>query len=238
MNCNEFSELIVSYLANEVSPSEKKLVQNHLATCEACQKEVMTLAALQSRIRETLQQQAAEAAPSQQAWSHLQAQIEFPARVEHPSVPLPGLTSWKTKMSKGVFTMKQTAFIILAVVIFLIGTAALVPGVRAAVMENIIGWLGYDFTSPNSQDILSWGSVWGFTPYNPRVMPEGLTLKGSMVAGEGEATEELGLCYQTENPQPGDPFIAIIETHLSGEGAIPSGEAVSVKGANEGEGVL
>lgn len=238
MNCNDVSKLLASYLANEVSSSEKKLVQNHLAACEACQKKMMTLAALQSRIRQTLQQQAAEAAPSQQTWSRLQAQMEFPAHVGHPSVPLSWLTSWKTKMSIGVFTMKQTAFVILAVLVLLIGTAALVPGVRAAVVENIIGWIGYDFPSPNSQDILSWGTVWGFTPYNPRYMPKGLTLKGSMVAGESDATKQVGLCYQTENPQPGDPFIAIIETHLSSASTLPSGEAVTVKGANEGEGIL
>ena len=82
------------------------------------------------------------------------------------------------------------------------------------------------------------GICLGIYPLQPALYARRLTLKGSMVAGEGEATEELGLCYRPENPQPGDPFIAIIETHLSGKSAIPSGEAVSVKGANEGEGVL
>ena len=108
--------------------------------------------------------------------------------------------------------MKQIAYAILAVLILFAGLFAAVPGVRAAMIENVLGWLGYDFPSPNSENILAWGTDWGFTPYNPDYMSGNLQLKGTMIGGE-TTTDELGLCYQPENPNPSSPFIVIKENY-------------------------
>jgi hypothetical protein len=229
MNCQEVTQYLPDFLANEITPSERKMIQSHLATCASCQNEVKVLAALQSQIRNSLHNQAAGAAPSPLAWSRLQARLDYSKRADHPGMRLSGPQLWKQITHKGKFTMKQTALTIFAVLALLAGTLAFVPDVRATVFENIIGWLGYDFPSPNNQEILSWGSNWGFTPYNPRYMPEGLHLTGSMVGGE-TTTEEVGLCYQPEKRQGGDPFIVIRETHLAAPGILPDGNAVNVNG--------
>ncbi len=229
MNCNEVIQRLPSYLANEVTSSERRIIQNHLAVCAGCQNEVRALTELQGRIRDSLHNQLAGSAPSPQAWSRLQASLDNSARRDRLTMHLPRLHSWKQNTQIGKFTMKQTVFTIMAVLALIVGTLAIVPGVRAAVLENVIGWLGYDFPSPDNKTILSWGSNWGFTPYNPRYVPKGLDLKGSMVGGES-TTEEVGLCYQPEKRQLGDPFIVVRETHLTSPGALPAGKTVNVNG--------
>lgn len=54
MKCQEVNELLVAYLDNEVTPSERTLIQAHLAGCDACQEELAALSALQSRVSQFL----------------------------------------------------------------------------------------------------------------------------------------------------------------------------------------
>lgn len=229
MSCKEVMQILPSFLSREVNPFERELIQSHLAACADCQNELRILVALQGRVRKSLYNQAAGADPSPQVWSRLQAQLDFSACADRPTMRLSWLPRWKQNLQIGVLTMKQTVSVTMAVLALIAGTFAFVPGVRAAILENVTGWLGYDFPSPDSQTILSWGSNWGFTPYNPRYVPDGLHIKGSMVGGE-TLTEKIGLCYQPEERQPGDPFIVVRETHLTAPGALPVGKAVNVNG--------
>ncbi len=63
MKCQEVNKLLVAYLDGEVTPSERTLIQAHLAGCDFCQKELAALSVTQSRVSQSLQVRAAQAAP-------------------------------------------------------------------------------------------------------------------------------------------------------------------------------
>ncbi len=226
MKCSEVLQILPSFLANEVTPSERKLIQNHLAACADCQNEMRILTALQSQIRESLHNRAAETAPSPQAWIRLKERLDSPAG-DHQTLLPARHKARQQNQYRGVFAMKRIALTALVVLVLLAGTAAALPGVRAAVLENVKGWFGYDFTSPNT--ILSLGTIWGFSPYNPRYMPVGLEIKGTMTGGD-QTTETLGLCYQPEHREKDDKFIAIIQDHLDEPQSLPAGSEVAFEG--------
>ncbi len=82
MKCQEVQKLLVAYLDGEITPSERKLIQAHLAGCAVCQQQVAALAATSSRLGQALLRRGARAAPSPQAWSRLEARL---AREAHPA---------------------------------------------------------------------------------------------------------------------------------------------------------
>ena len=75
MKCQEVNELLVVYSDDEVGPSERTLIQAHLAGCDLCQKKLAALSATQGCVSRSLRVRAAQAAPSPQAWSRLQARL-------------------------------------------------------------------------------------------------------------------------------------------------------------------
>ncbi|RLC57119.1 MAG: hypothetical protein DRI80_15370 [Chloroflexota bacterium] len=78
-------EQLVACLDGEVAPSERALIRAHLAGCDACRRELAALSATRSRVSRSLQMRAAQAAPSPQAWSRLQARLSKKA----PGEPWP-----------------------------------------------------------------------------------------------------------------------------------------------------
>ena len=126
--------------------------------------------------------------------------------------------------------MNKIAYAALAVLALIAGTIAFVPGVRAAVLEDVKGWLGYDFPSPSGQTILSLSTNWGFSPFSPTHLPDGLEPKGIMTDGD-EAADTLGLCYQPDHRELGDPFIVILQHHEN-DGILPDGTIVNVNGVD------
>jgi anti-sigma factor RsiW len=75
MNCRDVSNQIATYLDDEVSLSEKKLILAHLTTCEHCQHELEVLGTLRKDIRQHLQIRSAAVTPSPQAWATLKASL-------------------------------------------------------------------------------------------------------------------------------------------------------------------
>jgi hypothetical protein len=75
MNCEQVQALLVAYLDGEVTPSERTLIQAHLSNCTVCQQELTLLSTARSQVRSMLQRQAVHAAPSQEAWSRLEAKL-------------------------------------------------------------------------------------------------------------------------------------------------------------------
>jgi len=63
MNCREVQEQLVAYLDGGVTPSERTLIQAHLAGCDFCQGELAALSVTQSHVSRFLQMRAAQAAP-------------------------------------------------------------------------------------------------------------------------------------------------------------------------------
>ncbi len=90
MNCEQVQSLLPAYLDGEVSPSERALIRAHLSKCTVCQQELDLLSTARSRVRSTLQRRAAQAAPSREAWSRLEArlskmQVSFLPEAAQPS---------------------------------------------------------------------------------------------------------------------------------------------------------
>ncbi len=141
MRCQEVSDMLVPYLDGEITPSERVLIQAHLAECDKCRDDLAVLSALQSRVGQFLQVRAAHAVPSSQAWSRLQASVVKEAR------PSPWrLTTWFSRLAPGAgrvtqafqggLTMKKgLALASLALLTLALGTVAFVPPLQAEALR-------------------------------------------------------------------------------------------------------
>jgi hypothetical protein len=83
MNCRQTKELFPAYLDNEINPSERRLIQAHLAGCNACQRELALLSRTRNLVSQSLNIRAAQTAPSPQALSRLQARLADEALRPH-----------------------------------------------------------------------------------------------------------------------------------------------------------
>jgi len=75
MNCKQVRQLLSAYHDGDVSPSGRMLIRSHLAGCDLCQQELATVSAARDQLSQFLKRRAAQAAPSPQAWSRLQARL-------------------------------------------------------------------------------------------------------------------------------------------------------------------
>jgi len=229
MKCQEVRELLVVYLDDEITPSERTLIQAHLAECDACQEELAVLSALQSRVSHSLQLRAAQAAPSPQAWSRLQARLAGEAR------PSPSwLPPWLQRLAPGVgraqifeggVTMKKgVALTAIAALVIALGTVAFVPSVRAQVGERLNTW--FHFRSPGGEDVITVGGPMEFAPLYPTYLPTGLQSSGGETSisqiGKSESVE-LAYCNDEQ-------FIAITQTKAPADRSLPAGQEVTVNG--------
>jgi hypothetical protein len=97
MKCQKVQELIVAYLDDEVTPSERALVDAHLNECKRCRSELASFSMTQNFTRHALAARTAEAVPSPQAWNRLQARLAEEAR------PLPSkVPAWLRRLAPGV----------------------------------------------------------------------------------------------------------------------------------------
>jgi len=227
MKCQEVNELLVAYLDNEVTPSERILIRAHLAGCAVCQENLAALSALQSRVSQFLQVRAAQAVPSPQAWSRLQARLAGEAR------PSPSwLPTWLQRLAPGVgrinrvfegeITMKKKfALTTIAVLVIALSVIAFVPSVRAQASEILNAWFSIEL--PNGGMGGSMPS--GFTPLYPTYVPADST--GSGIGGciNERETESLGLEYYY-----GEQFAAFCETKAPADKPLPAGQEITVNG--------
>jgi hypothetical protein len=89
MNCGQVRSLLLAYLDEEVTPSERALILAHLSGCTVCQQEIDLLSTARSQVRSALQRRASQAVPSREAWSRLEArlpkmQVSFLPEVAQP----------------------------------------------------------------------------------------------------------------------------------------------------------
>jgi len=223
MKCQEVNELLVAYLDGEVTPSERTLIQAHLAGCDACQEELAVLSALQSRVSQFLQIRVAQAAPSPQAWSRLQERLTL-------QPPL----SWLERLAARLFPLRPAWRLTLASLALLcllqVASIAFYPGGLVALAEGGIErivrivWLPASEPSPTSPPTQE--AVHNLVPlpeaqrladfhiYVPIYVPAGLTLVGAEVGGPNS----VGLRYE------GDGMVRCIDlmqTRLIDEGKPP-----------------
>jgi hypothetical protein len=76
MRCREARRTLVAYLDGEVMPSERTLLESHLAGCPRCEQELATLGGGRRRVTESLRSVAAQASPSPRALARLQAALD------------------------------------------------------------------------------------------------------------------------------------------------------------------
>lgn len=96
MKCREARDLFVAWSNDEVTRSERQLLQTHVAGCPDCRTEWEELAQVRQRLNESLKARAAQAQPSGQAWTRLQsrlAQPQNPARRGRGLLPASRLAS-------------------------------------------------------------------------------------------------------------------------------------------------
>ena len=75
MKCEEVEKALVFYQDQEVAPGERRLIEQHLAGCTACQQKSAALAAARKSAGQALQGLAAKAEPSPRAWELLQSRL-------------------------------------------------------------------------------------------------------------------------------------------------------------------
>jgi len=241
MTCQEVNKLLVAYLDHEVTPSERALIQAHLAGCDACQRELAALSALQSRISRSLQVRAAQAVPSPQVWSRLRARLAREARPSPSWLPTwlhrlaPGGTLSLSKgvghinqILGGVMMKKRLALVAIAALLIVLGTAGFVPSVRAQVGE-LLRWFrfespagGEEVSVPSSVASIP-GSV-EFTPLRPAYLPDGFE---AMAVGLNPEAASLNYWNSATHQ------ILIIDERLSSpddDRSLPAGANVTVNG--------
>ncbi len=85
MKCHEAHELLIPHLNNEVTRSERELLQAHLAECESCWRELNALSVAQKHLRIGMAEYATQAQLHDHAWARLQQALRSqraPTRVQ------------------------------------------------------------------------------------------------------------------------------------------------------------
>ncbi len=71
MKCEATKELLAAYLDKEVTPEERRQIEEHLADCQQCHEELKALTATQEEVRQALNLRADEVSPSPESWEKL-----------------------------------------------------------------------------------------------------------------------------------------------------------------------
>jgi len=225
MKCREVNELLIAYLDNEVTPSERTLIQAHLAGCDACQEELAALSALQSRVSQSLQFKAVQVAPSPQAWSRLQTRLARESR-SSSWFQRPALAVRRVRQAcqprEGMALKQRFVLALVAALVIITGTMAFVPSIRAQVGKVIAQ--RFHFEIPGGRFAIKIPSPGvDFTPLRPTYLPAQLmcTLEDE---GKGQV-EGFRQAYAGK-----DWFVDIIQTRSSAERSLLTGREVSING--------
>ncbi len=238
MKCREVNELLVAYLDGEVTPSERTLIQAHLAGCAVCRKELAALAATQSHVSQSLQVRAAQAAPSPQAWSRLQARLaracpEPSRREARPSSIKSGLQSWLQRLAPdvgritqifpgGVTMKKGFALATLVALVIAVSVVAFVPSVRA----QVSGWFRARWEGPGWGMEVG-GTQPGFTDLVPSYLPDAVfsSAAGNIATVEGDAS---GMMRNFFFGDPDGQWLLITQGQAPANKALPEGQQVTI----------
>ena len=228
MKCQEVSESLVAYLDGEVTPTERTVIQAHLAKCDACQEEMTVLSALQSGVKQSLQVRAARAAPSPQAWSHVQARLAKETR--RASSWLPG---WLQRLALGVGSISQNfqfrgsvtmkkglTLAAIAALVIVVSTIAFVPSVRTEVGEILNAWFGFEISGERGGVALA-----EFTPLRPAYVPNELQSSVAVTNSSESGSRFIELTYHND-----EQFVAITQSMAPGDKSPPTGQKTTVKG--------
>lgn len=214
MNCKEVQGLIPAYLGGETSPSEKQLLQNHLATCKNCQVELEEVDGLRNDLRQHLGAKAAAVAPSVAAWSNLEAVL--------PSKPRGAGRLGKSLSFAGWFSGLRLSTQRIAVILLIVGVLVVAaPPVWAQLEPIFINWFG--FSSPDGENFSAIGGFEAFTPYHAAYVPEDFdsVLLGTLT---GQGIEAIEIGYDDHDGR----FITLLQSMGTAVPGLPSGEPARV----------
>lgn len=233
MNCQETTAMMVAYLDQELSPSERRMAAAHLADCEACRRELAALSTLRDRVRRSLHEQAAQAVPAPDAWTRLQgalgaAQPAYPTRI---AAWLQSIVLSIRGPFLGGTRMRRFVLVSLVTLALLSGVVIAVPPVRAQVQEMIEAWFHFQLPGGRSGVGIGFGGArHAFRPYLPSWLPEGLDL--SLNGGtSAPGVEYVEFEFHPMPPRKGDErFIRLIEGKGEALPGLPEGREITVNG--------
>jgi len=232
MKCREVNELLIAYLDDEVTPSERTLIQTHLAGCDFCRKDLAALSATQDCVSRSLQVRAAQAVPSPQAWSRLRA------RLAGEAPPSPSwLPAWLQRLAPGVghinpifhfeggVTMKKGfALATIATLVIALSVVTFIPPVRAQVGEMLNSW--FHFESPGGEYGVAIGGPAEFTPLHPTYLPAEIQSSGGGISAlDTGSGSEVELAYHND-----EQFLTITQSKAPADKTLPVGREVTVNG--------
>ncbi len=216
MKCRDISKQISSYLDGEVSLSEKRLIQAHLADCHNCQKEFEDVAVLRKNLSQHLKAHAASVTPSPQAWSLLNSALS------ESSTSKSVFTKLSQSLSNGRwFSVSRWSTQRLVVAgLLVIAMVLIAPPVWARLEPIITDW--FSFTSPDGESGGAIGGFTAFTPYHATYLPEGFqhSLLGSTTTPDWESFE---LGYDNK-----EQFIILVQSKGADVTSLPIGEDIYV----------
>lgn len=238
MNCREVHRLFVAYLDHEVIPSEQTMIEAHLAGCASCERDLSALRSTRSRLNESLRTQAAQAAPSPQAFTRLHARLAEEART-----PSSRLSAWRKRSTpgrgpteafqrKGAALMKtrwRIAFGIAGAIVIASIIVASVPSARASAGEFFGGIFGVtvstgsaEFDTP--QPLPEGTFILGFRlDYVPQAVGTDTVYQGATVSAEPGAVPRAESLFHK-----GDSFLYITTAEVAPGQALPDGTPATV----------
>ena len=216
MKCREVKRALVAYQDGEVMPSERTLIDAHLAGCTSCERELAAVGSGRRRLAGSLKSAAAQAAPSPQAWGQLQAKIAQEAPASGAPRGAAKLTRYLRKGDRPMKLRWRVALGTAGAVVLAAAVIAAVPTSRAAAGDFFAEVLHLQ-SGPSA--------TLGYLPSGFKA--EAITSVGSgSVSAQGE---DLQSQEQTLY-QAGDRFVLVKTSTDKGE-PLPQGKAASVNGA-------
>ena len=218
MRCREARKLLVAYLDSEVAPSERVLIETHLAGCCSCAGELSALISCRGRVTDCLKTMATHAKPSSTALHRLLASITEETRT-------PPATRFRRREDRRMKVGWRIAFGAVGAVMIAAVVIGVVPSARAAAGEFFAGI--FSISGKESMFKLNYLPV-GFD--SEPVYQSG---SGSVLAGDSEldpsgvvnaVVEEKEVHYRN-----GD-LLLVVHTSACPEQPLPEGQPVQVNG--------
>lgn len=213
MNSHPKTSELLTYINAEVTPSQKRLIQIHLANCPQCQESVNRLSIADQQLHSLIKTQADSAEPGEDAWDRL-------------AEKLPGSQKSKFLSSRGMNMKKLTPAYVLVSVLLVLGTLLAIPSVRAQITELITQWVSADLPN-DSGSIALGGEDWPFTPNIVTYFPEHLQSRG-VSSGIIESPENFSVSFMFELGK--DHFIKVVNNRGAAYTFLPKGEDITING--------
>ncbi len=201
MKCENVRKLLVAYLDGEVSRSESRLIQRHVAECQQCRAEIAALRETQNRVRAEFKVMLTEAVPSDRAWTQINAQIGDESMSSTKRVSKP---------------KRRLVFVTMIIVLLAVGLTAFSKPVVAA-MEELFGRLFYvEFAGGEGK------MTFALDPLMPSSVPDRMFMD-LIMTGESEEGPFVDLRYFNQQE-----FVVVYETPAQDDEMLPEGTAITV----------